>query len=306
MTGQAFLHRYFSAVYLLLIALMGCVAGWVAVIILGIWLASPVEQSNSGNLPDEPTVQMKRLSDFQIILDRNIFNLSGTGKTLLAEIDTDSVSALSSNEAKDEATIAVNKDFFLVGTIVAGLNSLAVVMEGKETNIYRLGDEIEDGILVEEIRRNTVVLLYRDGSRQTLTLSEDRESPKTVAAPPKKKTGAGKDYGVRQIGENKWVIPKEVAEETRNNVNELLKQARMEPRIVDGMTDGFVVRSLRANSFLDQIGLRRGDVLMAINSVPLNSPEKALQIFQQLREARDIKIDLLRKDQPLTLEFETN
>jgi general secretion pathway protein C len=62
---------------------------------------------------------------------------------------------------------------------------------------------------------------------------------------------------------------------------------------------------IRPKSFLGQLGLLQGDVLMEINGVPLNSPEKALQIVQQLRESRNIKVNLLRNDQPLTLEYET-
>ncbi len=200
----------------------------------------------------------------------------------------------------------------LIGTLAAGPHSLAVMQEGKETHVYGLGDEIAAGITVAEISRNTVVLAFSDGSRQTLSIAGDQVQPAAkTAAPPKGGNSANlpgslSQSGIKKVGENRYIIPRDVAEQARGNVGELMQQARMEPRIIDGKTDGFIVRMIRPHSFLSQLGLRLGDVVVAINNVQLNSPEKALQIFQQLREARNIKVDLLRHDKPLTLEFETD
>ena len=87
-------------------------------------------------------------------------------------------------------------------------------------------------------------------------------------------------------------------------MNELLKQARLEPNIVNGQTSGFVVRMIRPHTLFTMLGLRLGDVIMQVNGVTLDSPEKALQIFQQLREAKNISISLLRNGKPLTFEYE--
>jgi general secretion pathway protein C len=43
---------------------------------------------------------------------------------------------------------------------------------------------------------------------------------------------------------------------------------------------------------------------MQINGMPLDGPEKALQIFQQLREARQISIGLTRNGTPMNFEYE--
>jgi len=49
--------------------------------------------------------------------------------------------------------------------------------------------------------------------------------------------------------------------------------------------------------------LRLGDVVVEINQVRLDSPEKALQIFQQVREANNISLGLIRNGQPQTFEY---
>ncbi len=52
-----------------------------------------------------------------------------------------------------------------------------------------------------------------------------------------------------------------------------------------------------------KIGLQVGDLIVEINQVELNSPEKALQIFQQVREANNISLGLMRNGQPRTFEY---
>ena len=74
----------------------------------------------------------------------------------------------------------------------------------------------------------------------------------------------------------------------------------MTPNIVEGRTEGFQVVTVQPRSLLAQMGIRPRDVLMQINGVELDSPEKALQIFYQLREARTLSLSLMRNGQPLT------
>lgn len=305
MTVQTFLHRYFPAVYLLLTALLGSVAGWLVAVLLGFWMVPPIDGAVSVPTAQQKVVSMTPLSDYQVILDRNIFDPNAASAPVLS--DNDAAAAVSSSsDTQQNSSAAAHTNFTLIGTVAAGTHSLAVLQAGKETHVYGLGEEIADGVSIEDIARNTVVLVSRDGSRQTLTMAEDQGKAGTGTASPSKRSGLPNSSGIKQVGENRFIIPREVAEQARSNVNELMKQARMEPRITDGRTDGFIVRMIRPRSFLSQLGLRPGDVIMAINDVQLDSPEKALQIFQQLREARNIKLDLLRHNQPLTLDFETN
>ncbi len=59
-------------------------------------------------------------------------------------------------------------------------------------------------------------------------------------------------------------------------------------------------------ALLAQMGIRRGDVILKVNNMTLDSPEKALQVLQQLREARQLTVDLERKDKPMTFAYEIN
>ena len=55
---------------------------------------------------------------------------------------------------------------------------------------------------------------------------------------------------------------------------------------------------------LVSMGLLRGDVIKLVNDMKLDSPEKALQILQQLREARRLTVDIERFGKPMTFTYE--
>ena len=78
----------------------------------------------------------------------------------------------------------------------------------------------------------------------------------------------------------------------------------MQPRMVDGKTDGFLIQRINPRSLLAKLGLKRGDVVIDVNNIKLDSPEKALMIFQQLREARQIGLSVERNGSPMTFAYE--
>jgi general secretion pathway protein C len=305
MTPQAVFHHYFPILYLSLAGLLGWAGGWLATVILGIWLAPSVQWTEANASFQDAATQKRALGEYQVILDRNIFNSAAAAAAFSgSSTEPAAVPAGEQSPARQQAPLN------LIGTVVAGPDSLAVIRDGREIRVFRLGEEV-GGRTVDEIFRNMVVLRQRDGSLENLTLPTELAQPghaparaargKAAAAAP-----APSRFNIQQVGENKWQIPREAADHARGNLNELLTQAHMEPRIVDGETSGFVVRMIRPGSFFDMLGLRRGDVLLEVNDIGLNSPERALQIFQQLREARDIKVALLRNDEAMTFEYETN
>jgi len=77
----------------------------------------------------------------------------------------------------------------------------------------------------------------------------------------------------------------------------------MVPQVQNGQTVGFRLLEMKRGSLLEKIGLQVGDVLVEINQVVLDSPEKALQVFQQVREANNITLGLIRDGNRETFEY---
>lgn len=294
---SSFLLRHYRAFYLLLPALLGLALGHLAATILGIYLTPPVLPASEKTQTRPAVVRPTAIADFQAILDRNIFNSAAP--------QAGDLSAVASSA--ESSAPAIRTDLALFGTITRGAGSLAVIKAGQKVKTFHLGDEIPGGGTIEAIERHSVRIRTDSGAEQILQLYEQAaggSSPPNGAPATGATSGGGGE--IRSVGENRWAIPQSVAEQARGNIGELLKQARLEPNLVNGKTEGFVVRMIQPRSVLANLGLQRGDVLMQINEVELDSPEKALQVFQQLREAKNLSISLLRNGNKQTFEYEVN
>jgi len=135
-----------------------------------------------------------------------------------------------------------------------------------------------------------LVVLMDHSVRKELPLKQRKGASAKLV---RQKNPAASNRGIVAVDESSWKISKAVAKNARANLNSLLQTARMIPQMKNGKTVGFKLVELEKGSLLEQI----------INHVKLNSPEKALQIFQQLREANNISLGLMRNGKPETFEY---
>lgn len=290
-------QRYFREIALALTLLLGLSLGLLAAVGLGSLWRPPVTAPRPPAQAPPAAVRKPALADFEIILQRNLFDSAAPGSQTLA----------GAASALEPVTAAPRANLTLLGTVAAGVRSLALIKSDQETAVYTLEAELPGGGKLMEVRRNQVRIVYAGGVEDVLTVEEQALAGAAPGppGPPAGRTGAIGE-GVRALGENRWLLPREEVDKARAGMNELLRQARMEPNIVDGRTEGFVVRMIQPRSLLANLGIQRGDVVMQVNGVDLDSPEKALQIFQQLREAKNITVSLTRGGNRLNFQYEVN
>ncbi|MFO7765853.1 MAG: type II secretion system protein GspC [Pelovirga sp.] len=241
--------------------------------------------------------------DLQVIINRSLFDAESIGASFIrpdiAEISLDSEPVQASARIDNMS---------LIGTVVAGKNSLALIHTGTEVEVFVLGSEVANGMTVDTIERRRVVLLDRGEPHELLLVEEDqpavsgrtdrRRSTSDEATPAPAARG-----GVVDLGDGRFRVDREMVDSARSNMGALLQSARMIPQIENGQTVGFRLVGMQRGSLLEQLGLRLGDIVVEINQVKLDSPEKALQIFQQVREANNISLGLIRNGQPQTFEY---
>ena len=290
-----FFQKYHKQVNLLLLTLFGLSCGLLA----GTLLESAIDQvpereELDTSLPAQEALDLTT-ADLNLILQRNIFDPEGRS-TATFELQA------GQGDAAETESGSPPQDMSLLGTVVAGDNSLALINTGRELDVYRLGDSLPGDGTVEDIQRNLVNIRNRDSSISTLEILDDSAGAPLASRAPESTSAESPE--VRQVGENRWLIPAETAERTRQNLAEELRLAQMQPRIVDGQTNGFLIRMIRRNSILNKLGMRRGDVILSVNDMSLDSPEKALQVFQQLREARQIVVAVERQGEAMTFAYE--
>ncbi len=298
---SSFLLKHYRGFYLLLPVLLGLALGNLAATALGIYLSPPVLAARepgagpAGDRPDRPPSPTSR-------------SFSSAISSIPPPQQAATLTAVESTPETAASAPAVRTDLLLFGTVTRGADSLAVIKAGQKVSTYRLGDEVPGGGTIAAIERQSVQIRNPNGSTQTLPLYAENRPQENSPSRSMRSSGEKRcrRREIHSVGENRWVIPQTVAEQARGNIGELLKQARVEPNTVNGKTEGFVVRMIQPRSILANLGIQRGDILMQVNGVELDGPEKALQIFQQLREAKNISIGLLRNGNNLSFEYEVN
>jgi len=289
-------QKYHRQLNVLLVVLFGLSCGLLAGTLLEASIDPlPVRQEN----PSRTAAQNPRettSADLTLILQRNIFDPAGRSNATFNPATASSITA-------EQRSSAAPQDMVLFGTVVANQDSLALIEIDKQLEIYHLEDSLPGDGRIEEIQRNLVKIRNRDSSLTTLETPESTAAVST-AGKPAIAVRSDETPEIRQVGDNRWLIPTETAEKTRQNLAEELRLAQMQPRIVDGETNGFLIRMIRRTSILNKMGLRRGDVILRVNDMALDSPEKALQIFQQLREARQINVSVERNGKALNFAYE--
>jgi general secretion pathway protein C len=213
---------------------------------------------------------------------------------------------INDEKLNEDLPIAGNINYRLVGTVVSSIEkySLAVLVDNSTntTGVYSIGDQIQDAVITSIERKR---MYYKRGKRiEYLDLEEtakDRISsfnPAPAAPPP-----PSSDEGVKKIAENKYVVSQSELEKTLTNLNDVAMQARIVPNFEDGKANGFKIFNIKANSIYEKIGLKNGDVIQKINGFEINSPDKAFEVYQKLKDARAINIEIKRGGSNMTLDY---
>ena len=100
-------------------------------------------------------------ADLSLILQNHLFDQS-------SRTTTAPTFSLSPNESD---AVRGSQNFELIGTIVAGKRSLAVLRSGQETVSYRLDEELPGGGTIEEITRHQVTIRNVNHTLTTLSMS---------------------------------------------------------------------------------------------------------------------------------------
>ncbi|MCS6857269.1 MAG: hypothetical protein NZM37_06120, partial [Sandaracinaceae bacterium] len=191
--------------------------------------------------------------------------------------------------------------------------------------LYQEGMSVDDRLVVS-IERERVVLRNAGGSLCDLVMFGSSNEGKVATAsaapvapiPPvvvaEAPPMAGPDTAgldpseldanIRQISETSFTINRSLVEKLLANQSALLSAARVIPHEEDGRTVGMKIYGIRRSSLLGRIGLQNGDMLRSINGFDLTDPNSILQAYTQLRKADRLTLQLVRRGNPIALNYQ--
>jgi general secretion pathway protein C len=128
-------------------------------------------------------------------------------------------------------------------------------------------------------------------------------APPTDAAPPAAETGGDVAQGVTKTGAYDYSIDRKMLDNQLKDLSKLQQEARPVPHYKDNQYQGFKLVGVRPGGLYRAIGIRSGDVITAVNGTKIDSPNKALELFEQLKSSSNITLEIERRGQPKTLNY---
>jgi len=290
------IKKYFWIVYLLFLVL----AAYMAAGLTGNLVNMSLEATPQVDLElaASKASTTRALDFFTPILERNIFNSAAVYVDNGEGGDYDS-------EAE-----ATTLNLALLGTVFWGPETSMAVIEdknAKSSEVYHVNDTIGDQATIKRIERGKVYL-DRQGKEEVLLLEKmdlaAKSSHRGRRGSSRSRGSTGKLLeGIKNVGDGNYQIDANVVEGALEDLGQLMRQARIVPHLRDGKTDGFKIYNIKSNSLFRKIGLKNGDIIHRINGMEVSSPEQGLQVFETLRNERDIAIDITRRGSRESLNY---
>ena len=178
----------------------------------------------------------------------------------------------------------------LKGTIVSSgstANQMILEAPGSGEKVYVVGDRLTDGTEVAEICPDHAVL-RRDRRVEILRLA--RTTLLATADLSPSDDGAGPDLGA-------------VRTAVQMHPEMVMSFLEAEPTIQDGRAIGFRVLPTIDVALLELLGLVPGDILSAVNGIPLDGPDRGLEQLSGLSGAPAFTFSVWRENRPQLLTY---
>jgi len=204
------------------------------------------------------------------------------------------------DEATDEGTVNPT-DIILLGT-VAGPWSLAMAtiqMKGeKQTHEYPSGAKLGDHRIVY-IGREYIWVKSSSGEKIKIEVgSADDAKAKDSGKNGKKDKGSSASCGMVRKVVSRDEVNRLVADPTK-----LYKGISMGPKMKGSKIIGYRLRRVSRKHFFYTLGARSGDVITRVNGQDFGKMERMLKIWEEIKSATKIVVDLKRKKKDCTFEL---
>ncbi len=221
------------------------------------------------------------------------------------------------------ATGGARSNYTLLGTIVStrpGDSRAILWAEGMKLPMaVRIDTEVEPGAVLVSVTRDRA-WIARGAVREELDLlpvGSQARGPGSGAPPAPSARGSA--AGARQpaasgpsdatlrverLGENTFSIDEAGVTHLTNNINQFMTHVRLVPYFEGNTSAGYRIAAIRPGTAFEKLGFQGGDVLQQVNGVGLSSPEKMYTIFQNLKDEKQVTVDIIRQGKKSTLKYE--
>ncbi|HEV7166168.1 MAG TPA: type II secretion system protein GspC [Gammaproteobacteria bacterium] len=175
--------------------------------------------------------------------------------------------------------------------IVAGKSakdSRALIVANGDEEPYAVGASLPGGAVIRAIFPDRV-MLERDGRMEALRLpkADSGTGMATADSPPAAQAASA------PLPQNLGQLRQEIV----NNPQRLMDVIRAMPVQEQGKLTGYRIYPAGNSPVFAQLGLHPGDVVTAVNGIPLTDPAQSMRVLASIKTSEQISITLLRNGQ---------
>ena len=196
--------------------------------------------------------------------------------------------------------------FILTGVFDSSDKKIIALEYLGKSYVLSLGESVEGYKFVKLFPEYAV--FKKDGKEFRLDLFKKgtKDSKKPLHATitnSSKPANKEKNDTIERAGDTTF-IPKNLFNKYRNDIGAIRKNIGVVPNMVNGKLNGFKINFVKRGSDFDKLGVKRGDIITAINGEPLNNFKVPLEFFNNLDSISAATLTIKRGNEIKELEYE--
>ena len=202
-------------------------------------------------------------------------------------------------------TVASMKGYKLLGLYNSEAKLVATIAKGSKTEVLSKGETNSNGFKLVSAGSNFVIFVksskeFKLSLENTKSSKSSHYSNRTSHA-----TKRVSSHSNSKIVDEDGVkhIPKTLLTSYTKDMDKIWKDVSLAPYKKDGKADGFKVNFVKKGSDIEKLGLRRGDILKAVNAEPLNLGS-AMNFFNNINNLDNLTLTVERNGKSEDLEYE--
>lgn len=247
-------------------------------------------------------VPVPTMYDYKVVSDRNIFNADGVIPKALSK-DEEGAPGDGQKSPDGPATLS-SLPLNLVGTIVHANPAKSVatieVRSGASKILpYFPNDAIESlAVLIKVERKKAIFRNTQTNRLEYIQIKDDStlNFKQQAVAAPAHTGGENTEFTVKRADLNNYM----------KNLPELLQQATAIPNIIPGTggkVDGFKIIDIAPNSVYEKLGIKKNDVIKGVNGDLVDSPAKAMELYNTLKTSNRISLEVERNGSKVDMSY---
>lgn len=199
-----------------------------------------------------------------------------------------------------QASVSSLKGVNLKAAVINGKNSLAVLEKNNKTKIIRLKQTYERHQLIE-VQSKCVIFL---NPQNQIVILKFKNKKMPSPQPMNTKSTAIKHYKYIQVEPQRILVSSKLIQKFKKNPQSFAKNIDLQSFLQNKQLQGFKVSFVKKGSVFEQIGLKKEDIITAINSQPLTIIDNAIALYNRIDQIDSLYLTILRNGSENEFYFE--